>query len=569
MTDYLPEDERRTVVTPASPTTTLTWDFELSEESALRIFRKRSDLITELVKDTDFTLPSGIGDDQGGTATLAVASEAGDIYALESDLSVSRPSGYGNNGSFSSAQLNADANRIYRIAMELKTAVARALRLERTGASSWDLMGLPLINVPQTTIDTFKGDKGDKGDVGDTGSAGNNGSDGVNAGLRWTFDDASQDTAADPGTGNFRFDNVAVASVTEIAISNATGETGNPSAEAWLNSWDDSSSASKGKILIKDVADPENFAIFKVSAIAGETGYFRTTVSHVQSNGTLSGIVSVEFSETGDAGTGAVSSVNGQSGAVTLNPDNLDDSGTTHKFTSSGEINKLSGIATGATANSPDATLLARANHTGSQAQSTITSLVSDLAAKLALAGGTLTGFLTLHAAPTSDLHAATKKYVDDNSSAGLPDRIYVRHETATSVDGGLSSAGENSRLLDSEVANTIVGASLLSNAVTLPTGTYRCYASAPAYQSNRHRIFLYNNTDAAVELLGTSGFSAPSSAVQSRSFIFGEEFTIASSKEFVLKHYCQTATASTGLGLATRDGRTEIYAELIFEKVA
>ena len=53
---------------------------------------------------------------------------------------------------------------------------------------------------------------------------------------------------------------------------------------------------------------------------------------------------------------------------------------------------KLAGIATGATANSPDATLLARANHTGTQAQSTVTSLVTDLAAKQAAIALTTTG---------------------------------------------------------------------------------------------------------------------------------------------------------------------------------
>lgn len=36
----------------------------------------------------------------------------------------------------------------------------------------------------------------------------------------------------------------------------------------------------------------------------------------------------------------------------------------------------------------------------------------------LPLAGGTLTGFLTLHSAPTADLHASTKKYVDDQVGA-------------------------------------------------------------------------------------------------------------------------------------------------------
>lgn len=38
----------------------------------------------------------------------------------------------------------------------------------------------------------------------------------------------------------------------------------------------------------------------------------------------------------------------------------------------------------------------------------------------LQLSGGTLTGALTLSGAPTSDLHAATKKYVDDNGGGDL-----------------------------------------------------------------------------------------------------------------------------------------------------
>lgn len=50
------------------------------------------------------------------------------------------------------------------------------------------------------------------------------------------------------------------------------------------------------------------------------------------------------------------------------------------------EKNKLAGIATGATANSADATLLDRANHTGSQAISTVTGLQTALDAKQPLA---------------------------------------------------------------------------------------------------------------------------------------------------------------------------------------
>lgn len=79
----------------------------------------------------------------------------------------------------------------------------------------------------------------------------------------------------------------------------------------------------------------------------------------------------------------------------------------------SAEAGKLAGIATGATANQTDAYLLNRANHTGTQPQSTITNLTTDLAARLLLSGGTMTGPLTLSADPASALQAATKQYVD------------------------------------------------------------------------------------------------------------------------------------------------------------
>lgn len=66
---------------------------------------------------------------------------------------------------------------------------------------------------------------------------------------------------------------------------------------------------------------------------------------------------------------GAVTSVNGMTGAVTIANATTGAAG----LMSSGDKSKLDGIASGATANSSDATLLARANHTGTQTADTIT----------------------------------------------------------------------------------------------------------------------------------------------------------------------------------------------------
>ncbi len=77
---------------------------------------------------------------------------------------------------------------------------------------------------------------------------------------------------------------------------------------------------------------------------------------------------------TGASGSGGVvDSVNGISqAAVVLDADDIDDTSTTHKYTTAGDITKLAGIASNATANDTDANLKNRGNHTGSQDASTI-----------------------------------------------------------------------------------------------------------------------------------------------------------------------------------------------------
>lgn len=81
------------------------------------------------------------------------------------------------------------------------------------------------------------------------------------------------------------------------------------------------------------------------------------------------------------AGAAGVSSVNAETGAVILDTDDIAEGA--NKYVSQVEKSKLAGIAPGATANSSDATLLNRANHTGTQAQSTITDLTTDMGLKM------------------------------------------------------------------------------------------------------------------------------------------------------------------------------------------
>ena len=65
----------------------------------------------------------------------------------------------------------------------------------------------------------------------------------------------------------------------------------------------------------------------------------------------------------------------------------------------------------------------------------------ADVSSRLALTGGTMTGFVTLHADPTANLHASTKQYVDANKviaiDAGNFDNGSSTISSTLTIDGG------------------------------------------------------------------------------------------------------------------------------------
>ena len=111
---------------------------------------------------------------------------------------------------------------------------------------------------------------------------------------------------------------------------------------------------------------------------------------------------------------GVISSVGGTGGGVTLSDVGtyLNNNGYATQVYVQGQVNNL---VNGASAALDTLNELATALGNDASFASTIT---SSLAGKVNLSGGTMTGALTLSGAPTADLQAATKKYVDDSISA-------------------------------------------------------------------------------------------------------------------------------------------------------
>jgi len=155
-----------------------------------------------------------------------------------------------------------------------------------------------------------------------------------------------------------------------------------------------------------------------------------------------------------------------------------------------------------------------------------------------------------------------------NGSGGGASGVFHVQDQKATTVGGGSASATTTAtRVLNTVVTNTITGASLATNQITLPAGTYNICCTAPAFDVNRHRAHLYNVTDSAIEMLGTNAFCVSTDAVQTNSTIKGQ-FTIAAEKDLEIRHYTQVAEATIGFGVNCSDGNAEIYTNIFIEKV-
>lgn len=154
--------------------------------------------------------------------------------------------------------------------------------------------------------------------------------------------------------------------------------------------------------------------------------------SPVQSVADKTGAVALTKDDVGLGNVPNVDATQRSNHTGTQSADTITD-GTTNKVFSAAEKAKLSGIATGATANSSDSSLLDRSNHTGSQPISTITDLQSSLDAKANDAATvhrtgdeSIDGTKTFTSSPvvpgpSADMQAATKKYVDDSLAAVEP----------------------------------------------------------------------------------------------------------------------------------------------------
>ncbi len=327
------------------------------------ILRDGQGVETTWVEGTDYTL-TGAGNPSGGTLTATTAPGSGEKLTIKRVVPLTQETDYPEGGQFP-AQSHEDAlDRGTMADQQLQEQIDRAVKLKATSALSdidfpepgadkgvkWNAAGTELVltaddpDVAQAaaaasataaaasestaaasetaaaaseaaasasesnaaTSESNAATSEANAATSETNAATSKADAEAAAGAvayKWLFDNSV--VMADPGTGDVRLNNAALASVTQIAISALTADTGNPDVSDFVVTWDDSSNAPRGTITIRKSGTPATFATYSVNgAITDNGAWLQIPVAYVASNGSLSTAdkLFLHFLRSGDKG---------------------------------------------------------------------------------------------------------------------------------------------------------------------------------------------------------------------------------------------------------------------------
>lgn len=151
-------------------------------------------------------------------------------------------------------------------------------------------------------------------------------------------------------------------------------------------------------------------------------------------------------------------------------------------------------------------------------------------------------------------------------ASAGVTTALFTQSRTSGTNSADSFSGSYITRSITTTVQNNITGASLASNQITLPAGTYELFVEqiVTATVSSGVAQTRWRNITAGSTVLVAN---APSSIVSENTGApLQGQFTIASTTAFAL----QTTIANSGIGgVAAATGEAEIYLSIYLRKIA
>lgn len=145
----------------------------------------------------------------------------------------------------------------------------------------------------------------------------------------------------------------------------------------------------------------------------------------------------------------------------------------------------------------------------------------------------------------------------------------FREQQTAGANGGNFVSANWRTRILNTTIVNTISGASLVANAITLPIGVYDVSWTAPGVSCGANITRLFNVTAGAVLALGQTSLASTASTTQIYA-TGASRITLGVRSEIRIEHWCGATRNTDGFGRAANlDSQDEVYAEIWIKRVA
>jgi len=249
---------------------------------------------------TQYTLTGG----SGATGTLTIDTSptdytpaSGETLTIKSNLPDTQSTSLPLGGSLPSTSIEERLDKSVRLIQQVGEEMTRAIQFPESSTAT---------NVSIPTPSALEMIRWNSGETDLENITLSDLSLGLGTATKWAFDTST--SMADPGTGDVRFNNATLASITQIAVSYKSSQSGNPDISDWVAAWDDSTNdAIRGHIMIHEDGTPANFWTGYINgAITDNSTWLQIPVTHVDSGGSFSASDSMVFgfSRAGDAGAG-------------------------------------------------------------------------------------------------------------------------------------------------------------------------------------------------------------------------------------------------------------------------
>ena len=311
-------------------TTTFAYDFLVLDQAHLVVTVKTTSTGVEVVKTlTTHYSVTGVGTPSGGNIVFTSASThapSGTTITITRSVPKTQTTDLVNRGAVQPETLETGYDKLTQIDQDQQGEIDRGLKFAVSAdLSSFNTSvpapvaskaiainssnnGFELVNEPSASATAASASE-----TAAAASAATAAAAASAVALPFTFDNST--SMADPGTGEFRLNHGTSSSVSAIAFSNSTADSGNPDVSDYIITMDDSSSTLNGHLTIVQEGTPATFAIYTVGAVTDNTAWLQVALTHVDSNGTFTNGTKcrLQFVRTGDKGdtgsTGATGEV--------------------------------------------------------------------------------------------------------------------------------------------------------------------------------------------------------------------------------------------------------------------